>query len=136
MCAYHGVINVSFLENFCKRTKWMILYYACLFFREAWARIKFNATKAVTSVVCNPFFWERIVIRVIFKLKFWKLGKFSQKSKSDSHLPKKKFFFICFNDSPSKMIKNAFYFILKAIFILKVFRFFLDFLGIQNKRLD
>ena len=37
--------------------------------------------------------------------------------KSDSHLPKK--FFICFNDSPSKMIKNVFYFILKALFVLK-----------------
>ena len=37
--------------------------------------------------------------------------------KSDSHLPKK--IFICFNDSPSKMIKNVFYFILKALFVLK-----------------
>ena len=30
--------------------------------------------------------------------------------KSDSHLPKK-YFLTCFNDSPSKMMKNAFYFI-------------------------
>ena len=30
---------------------------------------------------------------------------------------------ICFNDSPSKMMKNAFYFILKALFVLKIFRF-------------
>ena len=41
--------------------------------------------------------------------------------KSDSHL--QKFFFICFNDSPSKMMKNAFYFILKALFVLKIFKF-------------
>ena len=40
---------------------------------------------------------------------------------SDSHLPK--IFFICFNDSSSKMMKNAFYFILKALFLLKMFRF-------------
>ena len=43
-------------------------------------------------------------------------------SKSDSHLPKKTFF-ICFNNSPSKMMKNAFYFILKALFFLKIFIF-------------
>ena len=33
----------------------------------------------------------------------------------------KKIFFICFSDSPSKMMKNAFYFILKALFVLKIF---------------
>ena len=37
--------------------------------------------------------------------------------------PSKKSFFICFNDSPSKMMKNAFYFILKALFLLKIFKF-------------
>ena len=31
--------------------------------------------------------------------------------------------FICFNGSPSKMIKNAFYFVLKALFVLKIFKF-------------
>ena len=29
---------------------------------------------------------------------------------------------ICFNDSPSKMIKNAFYFILKVLFVFKIFK--------------
>ena len=37
--------------------------------------------------------------------------------------PSKKIFFICFNGSPSKMMKNAFYFILKALFVLKMFKF-------------
>ena len=32
-------------------------------------------------------------------------------------------FFICFNDSPPKMMKNAFYYILKALFVLKIFNF-------------
>ena len=41
--------------------------------------------------------------------------------KSDSHLPKK-IYFICFNDSPSKVMKNAFYFILKALFVLKILK--------------
>ena len=44
--------------------------------------------------------------------------------KSGSHLPKKKIFFICFNDSPSKRMKNAFYFILKARFVLFVLKIF------------
>ena len=42
--------------------------------------------------------------------------------KSNSNLPKK-FPFICFNESPLKMMKNAFNFILKALFILKTFKF-------------
>ena len=41
--------------------------------------------------------------------------------KLDSHLPKK-FLFICFNESPLKMMKNAFYFILKTLFVLKIFK--------------
>ena len=32
-------------------------------------------------------------------------------------------------ESPLKMIKNAFYFILKAIFVLKIFKFFPCFFG-------
>ena len=42
--------------------------------------------------------------------------------KSDSHLPKK-FLIICFNESLLKMIKNVFYFILKALFVFKIFKF-------------
>ena len=36
--------------------------------------------------------------------------------------PSKKVFFICFNDGPSKMMKNAFYFISKALFALKILK--------------
>ena len=42
--------------------------------------------------------------------------------KSDCHLPKKNFI-ICFNDGPSKMMKNAFCFFLKALFIPKIIKF-------------
>ena len=37
-------------------------------------------------------------------------------------LPSKKDFFICVNHSLSKMMKNSFYFILKALFVLKIFK--------------
>ena len=32
-------------------------------------------------------------------------------------------FFICFNPNPSNMVKNVFYFILKALFVLTIFKF-------------
>ena len=41
--------------------------------------------------------------------------------KSGCHIPK--FFFIFCNENPSEIIKDAFYFILKALFILKIFKF-------------
>ena len=47
---------------------------------------------------------------------------FTYPLESDSQLPKKKFI-ICFNDSHSKMMKNAFYLLLKALFVLKIFKF-------------
>ena len=37
--------------------------------------------------------------------------------------PSKKILFICFNESPLKIMKNAFYFILKPFFVLKVSKF-------------
>ena len=42
--------------------------------------------------------------------------------KSDSHLPKT-FLFICFNESPLKLMKNGFYIILKALSVLMIFTF-------------
>ena len=42
--------------------------------------------------------------------------------KSYSYLPKKNCF-ICFNESPLNMIKNAFCFTLKAFLVLKIFKF-------------
>ena len=43
--------------------------------------------------------------------------------KSDFHLPHK-ILFVCFHESPLKMMKNAFYLMLEAIFVLKIFKFF------------
>ena len=38
--------------------------------------------------------------------------------------PFKKKDFVCFNEIPLQSMKNAFYFILKDLFVLKIFRFF------------
>ena len=53
----------------------------------------------------------------------------------DSHLEKKKEKKRRRNESPLKMMKNVFYFILKALFVLKIFTF-IYFLVMLKKRLD
>ena len=37
--------------------------------------------------------------------------------------PSEKICFICFNENPLPMMKNAFYFILKAFLVLKIFKY-------------
>ena len=46
----------------------------------------------------------------------------SNKFKLDSRVPKK-ICIICLIKNPLKVMKNAFYFILKALFVLKIFKF-------------
>ena len=40
------------------------------------------------------------------------------------HPPSRRAGFISFNESPLKMMKNVFYFTLKTLFILKIFKLF------------
>ena len=61
--------------------------------------------------------------------------KINNHLQSYSHFPKIKI--ICLTESPLKMMKNAFYSVLKALFVLKIYlNFCLDFLVILKKRLD
>ena len=54
---------------------------------------------------------------------YWlKQNEFSNLLKSYSHLPKKFVLFASLK-RPLKLMKNAFYFILKAYFVLKIFKF-------------
>ena len=41
--------------------------------------------------------------------------------------PSKFFIIICFNNSPSKIMENAFYFIVKGLFVFKIFKFLSSF---------
>ena len=50
------------------------------------------------------------------------MSKIANQLKPDSHLTKKSLL-IYFNESPLKIMKNAFHFILKALFVLKIFKF-------------
>ena len=47
--------------------------------------------------------------------------------------PSKKICVICLIESPLKMMKNAFYFILKSLFVLKIFKFLLRLFGHVGK---
>ena len=55
---------------------------------------------------------RRIILALIFTLILIKVGL----------SPSKKVYFIYFNESPLKMMKNAFYFMLKALFVLKILK--------------
>ena len=46
--------------------------------------------------------------------------------------PSKKIYFVCFIESPLKIMKNAFYFILKAFFVLKTFELLLSLSSRKN----
>ena len=46
--------------------------------------------------------------------------------------PSKKVGFICLNESPLKMMKNAFYFIVKDLFVLRIFKYFMTFLSCRK----
>ena len=61
----------------------------------------------------------------IAKNVFGNLATASQKSEP-RHPPNN---LVCFNNSPSKIMKNAFYFILKALSFSKYLNFCLDILG-------
>ena len=52
--------------------------------------------------------------------------------KSDLHIPKKNCV-TCFHEGPLKMMKNAFYFMIKALFVLKVFKFLSWYFGHVGK---
>ena len=52
--------------------------------------------------------------------------------KLDSHLPKK-IYGICLIESPLNMMKNVFYFGLKALFVFKIFQFLSRHFGLIGK---
>ena len=56
----------------------------------------------------------------IYKRLVWDYKNVDSELKLDSHLSN---FFICFNESHLKMMKIAFYFILNALLVLKIFKY-------------
>ena len=88
----------------------------------------------VKSVQMRSFFWSvfpciRTGYRKIRTRKNSVFGYFSRSEITSRVLlkvrfsPSKKFVLVYFNESPLKMIKNAFYFMLKALFVFEIFTF-------------
>ena len=84
-------------------------------------RRNFKVTINITTHLffTNTFFRQSIIMNVCSDFTSMRV---CSGLKSDSHLPKK-FLFICIIESHLKMMKNAFYFILKALFVLKIFKY-------------
>ena len=88
------------------------------------------------SKICCKILWEKLMFEFILSnstscrpvtlLNVTLLKRmyflFQLKLKSYSHLPKKSLF-TCFDEILLKMMKNAFYFILKALSFRKIFKF-------------
>ena len=83
----------------------------------------------------NLFQIQIILVTIPTRTYNFKVKKISSSLKEDSCLPKE-FCFICFNASSLKMMKNAFYFILKALFIVKMFKFLSSLFNHAKKQLD
>ena len=70
-------------------------------------------------------------LKKIGRLKSFKVEEFTLSLNFSSEIssvkvrlsPSKKICVICLIESPLKVMKNAFYFILKALFVLKIFKF-------------
>ena len=77
-----------------------------------------HGRKEPLSSLATPFY---LALSAKTTFKTWNFY-FVQILRSDSHLSKE-FLFIWFNESPLKIMKNFYYFILKALFVLKKFKF-------------
>ena len=71
-------------------------------------------------LLLNNFIWMTDVTASVYLISMFCSCSTLSHLKSDYHFPKK--CFICFNETPLKMIKNAFYLILKVLFVLKIFK--------------
>ena len=105
---------------------WEEVFYEILVWKSNLSQIKtstfceFNFLKKDISI-----YWKRIMEHYKYSIFFIKFNCLIGPNVLEvGPLPsKKEIFFICFNDSPSKMMNNAFYIILKALFVLKIFKF-------------
>ena len=78
-----------------------------------------RTTYVIAFVLISLLFTFDVNLSQHFRCKF-----ITATSTLKSTLRLKKIVFMCFNESPLKIMKNVFYFILKAIFVLQIFSFF------------
>ena len=115
------------IKLFCKKSLTILvkkLYYRCLTKSETVPCV-YTLSKISLS---NKSFYLPANVKTHFVVTFycWDFFFFCCKTVSKLKVglsPSKKNCVICFIESPLKIIKNVFYFILKALFVLKVFNF-------------
>ena len=93
-----------------------------LFIKKFYKKIYFIES-LLTTEFCYLFFYFSFTLFTLMNKFFFTGNNFLPCLKPDSHLPRKEIYIICFIESPLKVTKNAFYFILKALFVLKIFKF-------------
>ena len=81
---------------------------------------KFTSAKPLHEQINVVTVYEMNIFQTLCFIIFVKMEAHRQFLKSNSPLPKT---IICFNDNASNLMKNAFYFILKALLFVKIFKF-------------
>ena len=95
-----------------------------------------NVVLSITRFSFNDTHGERLrillnLVQEFIEIEAWLLLTFFRmfiKSVKVGLSASKKIFFVCTTESHLKLIKNAFCFIFKALFVLKISKFFLQFL--------
>ena len=102
----------------------VIIFFCFLLFQSKRVKSPWNGFLSSSFKISGRFLIF-LNDRKVRKLKAW--------SEADSHLPKI-ICLICFIETPLKMMKNAFYFILKALFVLKILKLLSWVFGHVEKR--
>ena len=119
--------------------KFTIKHFICLcFICFVCLTQEYNFILALKAIISTSPLFQKVEKQITCRLsgaeEIFISSSISQwKLKVGLSFSKKKNYFICFNESPLKMMKNAFYFILKALFILKIFKFLSRLFGHAGK---
>ena len=102
----------------------IFIFYLLLLFLYLWLsslfQYQFSANWA-SAMLESSFKWVFQISNVFFKHLIFPMTRFPQFKIGLS--PSKKMCVICLTESPLRMMKNTFYFILKALLVLKIFKF-------------
>ena len=110
-----GVLQKTYSEKCCNICEVVLLWWSC---RHQICKF---TNKNSTAVV-----WISELFQTSFFKEQWWTAAFELKNLHCIKVglsPSKKILFICFNESPLQMMKKIFCFILKAPFVLKIFKF-------------
>ena len=118
ICPFENAKNLQMFSVYLTLYHQKILKISVMYCWSSTTTHSQHGRKEPLSSLATPFY---LALSAKTTFKTWNFY-FAQILWSDSHLSKK-FLFIWFNKSPLKIMKNFYYFILKALFVLKKFKF-------------